>query len=227
MFPVTRLFETEQAAHNAVEALFADEDSIESRDRVTVIHASAPDAAARVDAAIEAGALRSGHRRALKAALARGRSIVSVIPAQLETGRFVERTLDGAGAVDTDTIEDYLSPNPAPFSDLLNLPVLTSGKSNTHLATFDQDSSFGLNLLSDNPTPLSSMFGLPLLSKHKSAKGSSVERMSGTAAPLSSKLGLKLLSQRKPAKGSSVERMSGNAAPFSSMLGLRVLSKRR
>lgn len=227
MFPVTRLYESEQAAHDAVEALFADEESEESRDRVTVIHASAPDAASKVDAAIEAGALRSGHRRALKSALGKGRSIVSVRPVQLETGRFVEQTLDGAGPVDTDTIEDYLSPSPAPFSELFGLPVLLEGKSETGLFEFDGDSSFGFGLLSDKPTPFSSMLGLPLLSKHKSARGSSVERMSGSPAPLSSRLGLKLLSERKGARGSSVEKMSGNPAPFSRLMGLRVLSKRK
>lgn len=227
MFPVTRLYESEQAAHAAVEALFADEDSEESRNRVTVIHASAPDAAAQVDAAIEAGVLRSGHRRALKAALGRGRSVVSVRPVRLDTGRFVERTLDQAGAVDSDTIEDYLSSDPSPFSDMFGLPVLTDGKTDTGLFEFDGDSSFGFGLLSDNPTPLSSVFGLPLLSNRKSARGSAVERMSGSPAPLSSRLGLKLLSARKGARGSSVERMSGNAAPFSSLLGLRVLSRRK
>lgn len=223
MFPITRLFESEQAALEVVEKLVEGE---EPRERSMIINASAPDAAAQVDAAIESGAIMPGHRKSLMQALARGRTILTSRPSALETGKFVESTLE-ASAVDPDAIEDYTPANPAPFSDLLGIPVLLESKSETGLFEFDKDSSFGLNLISHNPTPLSSMFRIPLLSKPKSARGGAVERMSGKPAPLSSMLGLKLLSKSKGASGSRVERMSRNAAPFSKFLGLRVLSKRK
>lgn len=223
MFPITRLFESEQAALDAVAKLVEGE---EPRERSMIISASAPDAAAQVDAAIESGAIMPGHRRSLMEALRRGRTILTSRPSELNTGKFVESTLE-ATAVDPGAIQDYLPSNPAPFSEMLGIPVLLEGKSEAGLLEFDKDHSFGLHLISHNPTPLSSTFRIPLLSKPKSARGSSVERMSGKAAPLSSLIGLKLLSNPKSARGSSVERLSGNAAPFSKLLGLRVLSRRQ
>ncbi|MEL7313078.1 MAG: hypothetical protein AAFN07_16290 [Pseudomonadota bacterium] len=224
MFPITRLFESEQAAHAAIDRLVEGE---EPRDRSMVISPSDLDAKAKVDTAIAAGTIMEKHRDPLMAAIDRGRFIVSTRPQFLNTGSFVERTLN-ATAVDQDAIVDYARANPSPFSDLLGIPVLLESKSETELWAFDKDSSFGISLLShNNPTPLSSLFKIPLLKQPKSARGSSVERMSGTAAPFSSKIGMKLLSQPKSARGSSVERLSSKAAPFSGFLGLRVLSKNK
>ncbi|MEL6200210.1 MAG: hypothetical protein AAFR09_08420, partial [Pseudomonadota bacterium] len=173
------------------------------------------------EAAIASGMIMEGHRKSIMAALARGRTVLSSRPSDLTTGRFVEQTLD-ATAVDPDAIVDYLPPSPAPFSEFLGLPVLLESKSETGLFKFDKDSSFGLNLLTKKQGPL---FGVKLRT-HKSARGSSIERMSRTAAPLSSRIGLKLLTTPKGAAGSSVSRLSRNAAPFSKFMGLRVLSKR-
>lgn len=227
MFPITRLFESDHAAREAVDKLV---DKDVSRASITVISAYAPDAAASVDAAVERDDIMSGHRRALKEGLSKGRSIVTVLP-EYGMGSLVERTLDSSGAVDTETLPDYIPSDPAPFSSMLGLPVLIDSKSTRDLLDFDGTSSFGFGLLSGKSTPLSSLFGLPLLSSKKGsrAKGSSVERMSGKAAPFSSMFGMKLLTSKKGsrAKGSSVERMSGNAAPLSRILGFKVLSKRK
>lgn len=227
MFPVTRLFESEQTASDAVDKLVAGD---VPRDSIAVLGASQGDTSASIDAAIEQGVVMSGHRGALQKALSNGRSIVSVSP-EYGRGRFVEITLEQSGAVDTRSLPDYLPDAAAPFSDFLGLPVLTSGKSHLTLFDFDGTSSFGLRFLSKKAAPLSSMFGLKVLSSGKGsvAKGSAVESMSGTPAPLSSKLGLKLLSSKKnkSSDGSSVTRMSSNAAPFSAFLGLPVLTKRK
>jgi hypothetical protein len=224
MFPVTRLFESGQAAQQAVDKLVGGE---VPRSDITVISGAEPDAAAKVDAAIAAGCAMSGHRRALKEALGNGRTLVCVTP-DYGMGRFVEQTLDESGPVDSDKIPDYLPDDPAPFSGLFGLPVLTDGKSKTGLFEFDGTYSFGFPLLSKSPTPLSSMLGLKILSSKKGsiAKGSPVEKMSGTPAPLSSRVGLKLLSDRKKSGASAVERMSGNPAPLSKLLGLKVLTRR-
>ena len=226
MLPVTRIYESEHAAHHVVDKLIEGEIP---RSDITVVHASDPNGESRIDAEIERGAMMSGHRRALKAALAKGRSIVTVTP-DYSWGSFVTVTMNRNGAVDTDTIPDYTPHDPAPFSEALGLPVLIRSEPKARLSIFNSKRSFGLPLLIDNAAPFSSLFGLKLLSSKKGsiAKGSSVERMSGNPAPFSSLLGLKLLSSKRGsrAKGSSVERMSDNPAPFSRFLGLRVLSKR-
>ncbi|MEL7025545.1 MAG: hypothetical protein AAGL69_17545 [Pseudomonadota bacterium] len=222
MLPITRLFESEAAAHAAIDRLVEGE---EPRGRSIVINPTDLDAKAQVDAAVAAGSIMEKHRDSLLAAVDRGRFIVSSRPQFLNTGSFVQTTLD-ATCVDPDAIVDYTPANPSPFSDLLGMPVLWNTSSKTELWEFNKDSSFGISLLShDNPTPLSSLFRIPLLKTPKSARGSSVERMSGTSAPFSSKIGMKLLSEPKTARGSSVERWSSRSAPFSGFLGLRVLSK--
>ena len=237
MFPITRLFESEQAASEAIEKLVAGD---VARGNITVVRTqrpgaeegaeapAGPGAAEKIDALIERGFAMKGHRKGLIEALGKGRTVVSVVPI-FGQGSFVEATLDGSGAVDTDVVPDYLPDDPAPFSSALGLPVLTDGKSKLTLVRFDKNRSFGLGLLSKRATPLSSLFGLKILSASKGsiAKGSAVERMSGNPAPLSSMFGLKLLSKGSRSGGSreSVKRMSGNAAPFSAFLGLSVLSR--
>jgi len=226
MFPVTRIYESEDAANAVVERLVAGE---VARRNIIVIHASDPAALDQVDAAIERGAAMGGYRRPLKDALGNGRSIVNVKP-DFGQGSFVEVTMS-RGAVDADTMPDYSPSYPAPLSDLLCIPTLTEGKSSTRLSTVSPTTSFGFKTLSSKAAPLSSLFGLKLLSSKSGsiAEGTAVERMSGKPAPFSSIFGLKLISSKKSgsiAEGSSVERMSDNPAPFSSFFGLRVLSKR-
>lgn len=225
MFPVTRLYDSEDAARAVVDALFA---GGFASDDVVAIYPSSEDAEALVDHAVDRGAILSGLRNSLKAALARGRSVVCA-RAAYGYGRFAEVTM-GRGAVDDDTVVDYIPNDPAPFSDLIGMPVLSAdSKSYTSLSSFDGRSSFGFKMISNNPTPLSSLFGMKLLSSRTGsiARGTAVERMSGNPAPLSSMIGLKLLTSSKGARGSSVERMSRNPAPFSNFFNLRLLSRKR
>ncbi|MEL6949802.1 MAG: hypothetical protein AAGM16_06715 [Pseudomonadota bacterium] len=212
------MFDSEHSAREAIDKLVEGE---EPHERSLVIRGADANAPAQVEAAIASGMIMEGHKKSVLSALARGRVVVSSRPSDLNTGRFVETTLD-ATAVDRGAIQDYYPPNPAPFSDFFGFKVLLESKSETGLFKFDKDSSFGLRLLSKKQGP---MFGTKLI-KHKGARGSSVERMSSKAAPLSSAIGLKLLSKRKSASGSSVSRMSRTAAPFSKFMGLRVLSKK-
>lgn len=226
MTAIIRLYDSEAALHAiATEVLEAKI----PQDCLMAISPSDPNAAATIDEQIEKGNFKAGQRPALTAALERGRWVLAATPNFLVEGT-VETIMDQHGPVDAGTIPEYIPSSPAPFSDMLSIPVLSDSQSHTGLFDFDKTSSFGLNLTSDKATPLSSMFGLPTLTKSKGpiARGSSVERMSGKPAPLSSMFKLKLLSSKKGsrARGSSVERMSGNPAPFSRLMGLRVLSKR-
>jgi hypothetical protein len=223
---VIRLFESEDAIRAALHEF--DEAEI-SRDIVRVISPADPDAAAAVDASIQAGFLRKAYRRYALSGLERGRLVVVAKPDWTYAGQ-VEDIFDAAGAVDQDAIPEILVHTPAPFSDVLGIPVLIDSKPRAGLLKFDIESSFGLKLLSDNPTPLSSLLRLPVLKQQTGslARGSAVEKMSGTPAPFSSRLGLPLLSKGKSsARGSAVERLSGNAAPFSNFLRLPVLTRRR
>ncbi len=85
--------------------------------------------------------------------------------------------------------EPKLSKKAAPFSSILNLPLLTKSQL--------QKSTFGIPLLSKNGTPFSSMFRFPLLTKSKTGKSSSFgfPLLSDNPTPLSSLLGLRVLSK--------------------------------
>ncbi|MEN7341801.1 MAG: hypothetical protein AAAFM81_02625 [Pseudomonadota bacterium] len=220
MHPITRFFESEEAANATINALVSDQDYAQPRERSLVISPSDPSAAAKVDAAVESGMIDAVHSAAVKSALARGRTVMTSRPVSLNTGRFVEKTLN-AHCVDRDAIYDYMPSNAAPLSTALGIPVLSHKKSETVLIKFDKDSSFGLKLLARR----NFILGTPKLRQHKSAKGTSIARMSRTAAPVTGKI-IPLLTKRKAPKQSAVNRMSKSSAPFSSIFGLRVLSKR-
>jgi hypothetical protein len=224
MFPVTRLYESEHDAQEVIRKLaaagFSDSD-------IVAIYPSTENYEAQVDQAAEAGGIQNGHRKPLKEALARGRSVVCAHAAYGYVG-VAEATMDPK-SVDAGMVKDYVPNNPAPLSDLLGMPVLKSSKSYTPLSPFNSNSSFGFKMISRNPAPFSSMFGMKLLSSKRGsiARGTAVEKMSGNPSPFSSLIGLKLLTSRKSARGTAIERMSGNPAPFSNALGLNLLSRRR
>jgi len=224
MRPITRLYDSEAAAHQAEANLLEAE---VPRDSILIISPVELNPSARVDEAIAREQLEPGHRTALIKALAEERWMVSSTPFFLIAGS-AETAMDEAGPVDLQRLPEYIPDDPAPFSNWLGIPVLTRGESHTGLFEFNKDSAFGLRLISRSPTPLSSLFRMPLLTKNKGpiARGSAVERMSGKAAPFSSLLGLKLLTSGVArAPGSSVERLSSKPAPLSRFLGLPVLSK--
>ena len=223
---VVRLFENEDALRAAYDE-FTEEEI--SPDIVRVISPTDSNAAAEVDAAVEDGFLRKEYRLYALKGLERGRVVVAAKPDWTYAGQ-IEDILDAAGAVDQDSIPYVNISSPAPFSDLLGIPVLVKDPTpQAGLLKFDIDSSFGLPLLSNNPTPLSSLIRMPVLKEPKgSARNSAVGRMSSNPAPFSSKLGLPLLTKKRPtARGSAVERLSNNPAPFSRLLSLPVLTKRR
>lgn len=218
--PVTRLFESDHDVHRALEAL--DEAEV-SRDIVTIINPADYNAADAVEAAIHGGAIREGHRDAVHGALARGRWVVAAASDWTFDG-LVEETLDGAGAIEQGSIPEIEIHSPAPFSELLGIPVLVDWESQTELFDFDIDSSFGLPLVIDNPTPYSSLLRLPLLKSPEVSRLGMPQLKSSTV----SRFGLPMLRRpRKSARGTAIERWANRPAPLSGLLGLPVLTRRR
>ena len=218
--PVTRLYQSEHDVNVALQNLTEAEIP---RDIVMVIRPDDPNAAGAVDAGVDAGAIRKGQGGAVKAALARGRWVVAAKPSWTIEG-LVEEVFDEAGAIEQDSIPEIPIHNPAPFSELLGLPVLIESKSHTGLLKFEKDSSFGLHLVINNPTPWSSLFRLPVL------KPPTVSRLGAPMlkSPTVSRLGMPMLRRpRKSAQGTAISRLSRTPAPLSRFLGLPVLSKRR
>lgn len=151
-----------------------------------------------VRSAVEAGTLPDAQSRISIQSLKEGYSLVSA-EAPFGRGKAALAAMESVDTVDSDRLSRYTSDDPAPFSEVLGLPVLSNVQPSAELlsSNWSLSSVFGLRLLSKNPTPFSSLFGLPVLSKSKRNWNRS--------------FGLPLLSQK--------------AAPFSSLFGLPTLTK--
>lgn len=214
-----RMYATEQQARDAVGKLREDgfpEDSI-------LLVTPSGGGAVTVDnpkAAITAGFMVGKDASIYAEAVGRGRSLVVVRPA-FGFGQAALSILDSCGPVDTHLIKTpelgvttdrgtplssfflwrVLRPNePAPFSDFLGLPLLSSkpacpsdliGKLSGPMI----DTSFGMRLLSDEAAPLSALLGMQTLKDRPDPWESSygLPLQSPNPAPLSSLLGLPLL----------------------------------
>lgn len=169
--------------------------------------------------------LGSSDAKILAQSLERGRSIV-LVRAAFGFGQAAINILESCGPVDSHLLappmdtaawEEAGAPlstalqwpvlkrnEPAPFSDFLGIPLISSreGSEPTLISKFSGSSielSFGYRLLSSKATPLSSLFGL--------------ETLMGQAGPADFSFGLPL-------------RMD-NPAPLSSFFGLPLLSSQR
>jgi len=216
------MYATEQQAREAVGKLR--EDGF-PKDTILLVTPSA--GAVTVDnlkAAITAGFMVGKDASVYAEAVERGRSLVVVRPA-FGFGQAALAILDSCGPVDTHLIKTpelavtsdrgtplssffqwrVLRPNePAPFSDFLGLPLLSSkpacpsdtiGKLSGPMI----DSSFGFRLLSNKAAPFSSLLGLQTLMDQpvdwESSYGLPLQSLNPT--PLSSWLGLPLLIGRR------------------------------
>ena len=214
MFRVVRIYASEEAARAAAD------DAGQAFDTVGVI---GPDEGS-VDAGIKAGFIDPAQRRRCTRALQDGQWVVGV-SAPFGYAVQAERTLDRH-----DPIEPLPVPtrdNPAPFSSVLGIPVLSTVKSSTQLIQKNR-SILGRPKLSKKAAPFSSTLSLPLLTKSKRQRSTfGIPLLSKNGTPLSSMFGMPTLTKSKTGKTSSfgISLLSDNPTPLSSLFGLRVLSK--
>ena len=224
-----RIYATEQAAADAHARLVAagfDNQAIflasEHRGRET----------STVEAAIRVGTLPERMVKFCTRSLEHGRSIVSADP-PFGRGQRALDILESGETVDTHLAGPHVEDDPAPFSRMLGIPVLSEFSSSTGLLSSDWSvsSGFGFRLTSRNAAPLSSMFGMKVLSASKRDRRSSfgMPLRSQNPAPLSSLLGMTPISsrQRRGNYSFGFPLLSRNPSPLSSLLGIRTLSEGR
>lgn len=214
-----RMFETTQQAEAAVAKL---RNGGFRWDTIRVVEPAMGREGAVVDAAVDDGMIPEVYRQACVGALQRGRALVA-IDAPFGHEQAAIDIMAEAGAVDTDMLPAYSRRDPAPLSDLLNLPVLSRSKSTTQLAQkpFTFPSWLGLPLvtrtgqamfggLSKSKKNWKYSMGLPLLTK---SGGPMFGGLTKPKRNWTSSFGLPLLSR--------------NSAPLSSMFGMPTLTRRR
>jgi len=213
------MYETEQQARDAVRKLKEDgfpEDTI-------LLVTPGPGGMGSVEglsAAISAGFMVSGDAKVYVEAVERGRSLV-LVRAAFGFGRAATNILDSCdpidsgltGAVKAAPTSEKGAPlssffqwpllkrnQPAPFSDFLGIPLLSSSAAckpsligEMSASTFHL--SFGFRLLSDKAAPLSALFGLPTLLDSASSGFSSfgMPLLADSSVPKASTFGLPLL----------------------------------
>lgn len=195
MLMAVRIYGSEANAREAARKL------VEAGFRKDLVHVLTPEsgvAEQAVQAAVSAKKLPSSHKKVAMAALGNGRSIVSVpLPYY---GQETLDILDSCDPVETESLPTGLPNDPAPFSDMLGLPVLTKHRgASTPLLNGPTFNSFlGLPLLSKSSGSKNSSFGMPLLSKSTSKTSSmGMPLLTGSGWSLSSMLGMPLLSKSK------------------------------
>jgi hypothetical protein len=234
IFPIVRLYETEQQARAAASKL---EERGFPKANIFVVTPGATGEGAASTAIIVGQHL--GQNAGVYAERVRsGRSLV-VARALFGTSRLTGEIMDSCGPVDKDLklewdpasqwgpaapLSEALNlpvlkrDDPSPLSDFLGIPVLSRGLSFLSRIFAPLTSShfflLGEPTLSRDPAPFSSKLGLPLLARNP--------------APLSSKLGLPLLTN-SPAPLSAMlglPLLAKSPAPLSAMLGLPLLTRR-
>jgi hypothetical protein len=214
MFRVVRIYASEEAARAAAE------DARQAFDTVGVI---GPEDGS-IDAAIKAGFIDRAQRARCVSALGSGQWVVGV-SAPFGYSVFAERALQRHGPIET--IPVPTGDDPAPFSSLFGIPVLSKTKSSARLLSTNRF-MLGEPRLSKKAAPFSSTFKLPLLTKSKQQKSTfGIPLLSKNGTPFSSMFRLPVLSKSQTGKSSSFgfSLLSDNPTPLSSLFGLRVLSK--
>ncbi len=208
--PYVRVYGTEQSARDVVAKLA--EVGVPTND-VLLVEPSA--GAAAIKTAIDDQRLPLGFRGVGAKALEAGQYIVSVRSA-FGQGEANLAILDAFEPVDV-TVPEVSTSNPSPFSDLIGMPVLALGRSNTSLSKLKHYTGF-LGLLANGGKAFmgglskpkknwTSSLGFPLLTKD------SKPFFGGLSAP-----------KKNWTRSFGFPLLSKNPAPLSSLLGLRPLS---
>lgn len=214
-----RIFETAEQAEAAADKL---RNGGFRRDTIAVVNPAMGGEAAAVDAAVRDGVMPEVYRRACIQALQRGRSLVA-IDAPFGHEQDAVAIMTRAGAVDSEMLPEYSRRDPAPFSDILGMPVLSRSRTTTQL--------------SERQYTFPSWLGLPLLTK---TGGAMFGGLSKPKRNWTSSLGLPLLtkggrpmfggltkSKRNWTTSFGFPLLSRNSAPLSSMFGIPPLTRRR
>ena len=195
MLMAVRIYESEANAREAARKL------VEAGFREDLVHVLSPGHGAVeqvVRAAVSSNRVPTSHLRTAVSALTKGYSVVSVpLP---YFGQEVLDILDSCGPVEVESTRVHLPNDPAPFSDMLGIPVLT--KDDRSSATLLRGepifrSFLGLPLLTRSSTGKNSSFGLPLLSKPKSKNSSFGLPLLTKPKSKNSSFGLPLLTKSK------------------------------
>ncbi|MFK7889645.1 MAG: hypothetical protein AB8B63_02425 [Granulosicoccus sp.] len=255
LIPVGQAYGSEQDALEAVESLkatnFDEEDisiitpaMIESANpsmlgKGEIDGADSTEMLAQVIMSVhEASDVPGSHAMVYADAVQQGQTVV-LVTAPFGEALTASDTLDTGKQIDIGEmpeLEYHSWDQPAPWSALLNIPVLAHRRSwisrtFTELTGPGYLPSKGLfgGLLSHNPTPLSSAAGMEVLKDNPAPLSSKFGwgLLKENPAPLSDKIGFSPLSQERSANKSSsfgVKLLSKNPTPLSSILGLKVLS---
>ena len=183
-----------------------------------------------VRSAVEAGTLPEEQTRICIRSLKEGHALVST-QAGFGRGKAALTVMERADTIGSEKLSRYMRDDPAPFSELLGLPVLSNVEPSTELLSSDWSLSsvFGLRLLTKNPAPFRSFLGLPVLSKPKRNWNRSfgLPLLSQKAAPFSSLFGIPTLTRTDKDWRTSfgVPLLMNNPAPLSSIFGLKTVIK--
>lgn len=228
MTPTVRLYDSEERAREAARALVDDAFRADSICVLAPVSGSAEEA---VDRAIRDDAFPGSYRTTAIRALGRGLFVVSV-DAPFGHGVVARRILDQCEPVDTESVPPYSAGHPAPFSEMLGLPVLSDAHSMIELPqrnSYTFGSFLGIGLQSSKAAPLSSVLGMPTASRGPGERSFGMSLLSSNPAPLSSMFALKTVSAPKKdwTLSFGFPLLSRNPAPLSSLFGIPTLLKKR
>ena len=222
MTPNVRFYSTEKGAKDVYALL--EEEGFDVLSLLLPSETSGKEEAA-VELAIQYGTMPERQVKICTRSLKEGRSLVGV---RAPFGRALDalELMETDDCVDSDLLKRYQFNDPAPFSAMMGLPVLSKFVSSSGLVSsnWSLSASFGMPLLSRNPAPLSSMFGMGTLSPAPKNWRSSFgfPLLSKVAAPISAIFMMPVLSRSKGAWKSSfgLPILAKNPAPFSSLFGI-------
>ena len=183
-----------------------------------------------VESAVKAGELPKAQTNICIQSLKEGHALVST-EAPFGAGQKALNAMEGAGTIKSDVLSRYSRDDPAPLSEALGIPTLSTYEPSTGLlsSNWSLSSKFGLRLLSNKATPLSSLFGLPVLTKSKRdwRRSFGLPLLSNNPAPFSSLFGMPTLSKEPKDWKSSfgLPLLSNNPAPLSRLFGLKTIIK--
>lgn len=210
MIAYAGMFESGQQAQAAIQKL--QERGFRADEVLLMAPASGQDLEVLLKTARSGEFITSDNTRAVSKVLSEGRWVVTV-KAPLGRGRAATDALEGSGALPSTDLApaSVTSRPPRLFSEVIGMPLLTSGKSSTTLLTGKSNTTLmsgksnttlmsgkSMTTLIDKPAPFSSSFGLPVLSTPNRPWNTSFgfPLLSNNPAPLSRAFGLPILTKR-------------------------------